>query len=70
MGLSSFQERSMSMFDPDARDRALTNHLNEILRHCRIGRVTKKVMVHGGQMVPLHLMPGAQVQSNGALTSA
>ena len=48
----------MSMFDPDARDRALTNHLNEILRHCRIGRVTKKVVTHGGKMVlPKRWMP-------------
>ena len=50
--------------------RETENVVNRLHRHCRIGRVTKKVMVHGGQMVPLHLMPGAQVQSNGALTSA
>jgi hypothetical protein len=25
--------------------------VNRLHRHCRIGRVTKKVMVHGGKMV-------------------
>lgn len=46
----------MSMFDPDARDRALTNHLNEILRHCRIGRVEEKVGQPVRGIPPINIM--------------
>lgn len=30
------------ILDEAERDRRFVNHLNEILRHCRIGRVTEK----------------------------
>ena len=31
------------ILDEAERDRRMVNHLNEILRHCRIGRVDEKV---------------------------
>ena len=31
--------------------RETENVVNRLHRHCRIGRVTKKVMIHGGKMV-------------------
>lgn len=31
------------ILDEAERDRCMVNHLNEILRHCRIGRVDEKV---------------------------
>lgn len=31
------------ILDEDERDRRMVNHINEILRHCRIGHVTEKV---------------------------
>lgn len=33
--------------------RRTENVVNRLYRHCRIGRVTKKVMIHGGKMVKL-----------------
>lgn len=33
--------------------RETENVINRLHRHCRIGRVTKKVMIHGGKMVLL-----------------
>lgn len=35
------------------RRRETENVVNHLHRHCRIGRVTKKVMIHGGKMVKL-----------------
>lgn len=38
--------------------RETENVVNRLHRHCRIGRVVKKVMIHGGKMVvPKHWMP-------------
>jgi hypothetical protein len=34
--------------------RETENVVNRLHRHCRIGRVTKKVMIHGGKMVVPH----------------
>lgn len=31
------------ILDEAERDRRMVNHINEILRHCRIGHVTEKV---------------------------
>lgn len=31
--------------------RETENVVNRLHRHCRVGRVTKKVMIHGGKMV-------------------
>jgi hypothetical protein len=42
----------MTMFDPDARDRVFVNHLNEIVRHCRIGRVKMKIDIRGWERIP------------------
>ena len=37
--------------------RETENVVNRLHRHCRIGRVTKKMMIHGGKMVPMRWMP-------------
>lgn len=38
--------------------RETENVVNRLHRHCRIGRVTKKVMIHGGKMiVPKRWLP-------------
>ncbi|GAA4169185.1 hypothetical protein [Shinella granuli] len=37
--------------------RETENVVNRLHRHCRIGRVTKKFMTHGGKMVPMRWMP-------------
>jgi len=33
--------------------RETENVVNRLHRHCRIGRITKKMMIHGGEMVKL-----------------
>lgn len=42
------------ILDETERDRRFVNHLNEILRHCRIGKVrTKIVSGHGYVLAPM-----------------
>lgn len=41
------------ILDEAERDRRFVNHLNEILRHCRIGRVTTKA-----RLVTMPFKPG------------
>lgn len=43
--------------DERERERRFENRLNEIHRHCRIGRVRPKMTIHGGQRVPMGPWP-------------
>lgn len=43
--------------DEAERDRRLVNHINEILRHCRIGRVEPKVRPAISPLIPGIMSP-------------
>ncbi len=39
------------IIDEHEREQRFENRLNEIYRHCRIGKVMRKMVLHGGQIV-------------------
>ena len=39
------------VIDERERERRFENRINETFRHCRIGRVMRKITLHGGKVV-------------------
>jgi hypothetical protein len=49
------------VLDEAERDRRMVNHLNEILRHCRIGRVQSKVRKAFSPEIPVFVWPSSPI---------